>query len=149
MNTLTEDIVKGAEVYREAQKTRKLTTAQLPVFRECSNLLYLVMKEMYHAPRKMTKPMDEAVACATELCRSVAMANEVKGEERVEMCSIALANANTLNVIITSLGHLGAVPKQTGKDFKARIGRVTAQVIGWREFATRQGQAVLTKGGKA
>lgn len=147
MNTITEDIKAGAENYRKAQGTRKPTTAQLPVFRECANLLYMVMKEMYHAPRKMTKPMDEAVACATELCRSIALANEEKGEGRVECCSIALANTNTLNVIFTSLGHLGALPSQTAKDFKRRIGRVTAQVIGWREFATRRGQDVPTEGG--
>lgn len=50
MNTITEDIKAGAENYRKAQGTRKPTTAQLPVFRECANLLYMVMKEMYHAP---------------------------------------------------------------------------------------------------
>lgn len=37
MNELTEDIYKGAQANKE-QQTRKRTTAQLPVFRECSNL---------------------------------------------------------------------------------------------------------------
>lgn len=148
MNTLTDDIRQGAENNRQAERTRKRTTAQLPVFREAANLLYIVMKEMYHAPRKMTKAMDEAVACATELCRSLAMANEMRGDERVAYCGIALANANTLNVIATALCYLGAMPAQTGKDFKKRIGRVTAQVIGWRESVTRQGQSEPLKGGQ-
>lgn len=147
MNELTEDIKRGAETYRKAQETRKMTTAQLPVFRECANLVYLVTKEMYHAPRKMTRVVDEAVACSTELCRCVAMANEMRGEARREYCNMALAQANTLNVLITSLGHLNAIPKQTGKDFKRRIGKVLAQVIGWREFATRQGQNAPSEGG--
>lgn len=148
MNELTADIYKGAQTNME-QQTRKRTTAQLPVFRECSNLLYVVMKVMYHAPRKMTKPLDEAVACATELLRSVAMANEVRGIERVQAINIALANANTLNTIASSLSYLEAIPKQTGKDFKKRIGRVLAQLIGWRESATQQGHVAPPKGGAA
>lgn len=148
MNELTADIYKGAQANME-QQTRKRTTAQLPVFRECSNLLYVVMKVMYHAPRKMTKPLDEAVACATELLRSVAMANEVRGIERVQAINIALANANTLNTIASSLSYLEAIPKQTGKDFKKRIGRALAQLIGWRESATQQGHVVPPKGGAA
>lgn len=146
MNELTADIYKGAQANKE-QQNRKRTTAQLPVFRECSNLLYVVMKVMYHAPRKMTKPLDEAVACATELLRSVAMANEVRGMERAQAINIALANANTLNTIVSSLSYLEAIPKQTGKDFKKRIGRVLAQLIGWRESATQQGCIVPPKGG--
>lgn len=145
MNELTADIYKGAQANKE-QQIRKRTTAQLPVFRECSNLLYVVMKVMYHAPRKMTKPLDEAVACATELLRSVAMANEVRGMERAQAINIALANANTLNTIVSSLSYLEAIPKQTGKDFKKRIGRVLAQLIGWRESATQQGCIVPPKG---
>ena len=47
MNTLTDDIRQGAENNRQAERTRKRTTAQLPVFREAANLLYIVMKEMY------------------------------------------------------------------------------------------------------
>jgi len=146
MNTLTEDIYKGAEAGKQAQ-ARKRTTAQLPVFRECANLLYMIMQVMYHAPRKMTKPLDEAVDCATELLRSVAMANEVRGAERVSCINIGLSNANTLNVLVCSLGFLGAISKQTAKDFKKRIGRVLAQLIGWRESATQQGHPVPTKGG--
>ena len=146
MNKLTEDIYSGAQANQEQQK-RKRTTAQLPIFRDCSNLLYVIMKVMYHAPRKMTKPLDEAVSCATELLRSVAMANEVRGVERAQAINIALANANALNTIVGSLSYLGVIPNQTGKDFKKRIGRVLAQLIGWRESATQQGQNMLPKGG--
>lgn len=153
MNTLTEDIYAGAENARRLAETRKLTTAQLPVFRDCSNLLYVIMRVMYHAPRKLTKPLDEAVACATELVRSVAMANEVRGRERVSCVNIALANANALTTLCGSLAYLGAIPKQTGRDFKKRVGRVVAQLIGWRESATQQGHApsesVMEKGGAA
>ncbi len=146
MNTLTDDIYKGAEAGKQAV-ARKRTTAQLPVFRACSNLLYVIMRVMYHAPRKMTKPLDEAVDCATELLRGVAMANEVRGAERVNCINIGLANANTLNTIVASLGYLGAIDKQTAKDLKKGVGRVLAQLIDWRESATQQGHGVPTKGG--
>lgn len=87
----------------------------------------------------MTKALDEAVCCAAELCRSIAMANEVRGAERVNCINIALANANTLGVIAASLGHLGIIEKQTAKDIKKRMGRLIAQCIGWRESAMRGG----------
>lgn len=138
MNELTEDIYKGAQANKE-QQARKRSTAQLPVFRDCSNLLYIVMRVMNTAPRKLTKALDETVGCATELLRSVAMANEVRGRERVTAINIALANANTLNTLASSLAYLGVIPKQTAKDFKKHVGRVLAQLIGWREFATQRG----------
>lgn len=138
MNELTDDIYKGA-VANQEQQARKRTTAQLPVYRDCSNLLFIVMRVMYHAPRKMTKPLDEAVGCAVELLRSIALANEVRGTERANCVNIAIANANSLSTIVSSLGFLGLLSKQTVKDFKKKIGRVVAQCIGWRESATRQG----------
>lgn len=138
MNELTEEIYKGAEANRKEQAKIR-TTAQLPVFRDCSNLLYIIMKVMYHAPRKMTKPLDEAVACAVEMCRCVALANEMRGAERAGCINIAIANANTLNTVVGSLTYLGVFPKQTGRDFKKKTGRVIAQCIGWRDSATRQG----------
>lgn len=145
MNKLTEDIYKGAEANLREQANKR-TTAQLPVYRDCSNLLFIVMRVMYHAPRKMTKPLDEAAACAAEMCRSIALANETRGVERASCINIAIANANTLNTIVGSLAYLEVISKQTGKDFKKKIGRVLAQCIGWRESATRQGQP-LPKGG--
>lgn len=138
MNELTADIYNGAQANKE-QQARKRTTAQLPVFRDCSNLLFIVMRTMNNAPRKLTKALDETVGCATELLRSVAMANEVRGMERVAAINIALANANTLNTLASSLAFLGIIPKQTSKDFKKRVGRVLAQLIGWRESAAQQG----------
>lgn len=87
MNELTEDILKGAEANKSQQK-KKRTTAQLPIYRDASNLLYIIMRVMYHAPRKMTKALDEAIVCGTELCRSLALANEVRGMERAAALNI-------------------------------------------------------------
>lgn len=146
MNELTKDILKGAEANQSQQK-RKRTTAQLPVFRDASNLLYIIMRVMYHAPRKMTKSLDEAVACGTELCRSLALANEVRGAERAAALNIALANAYTLATLIGSLAYLGAISKSTAKDLRKKINKIVAQSIGWRESATQQGLNTLPKGG--
>lgn len=146
MNELTKDILKGAEANQSQQK-RKRTTAQLPIYRDASNLLYIIMRVMYHAPRKMTKALDEAVACGTELCRSLALANEVRGAERVAALNIALANAYTLATIIGSLAYFGAVSKAESRDLRKKINTIVAQGIGWRESATQQGLNTLPKGG--
>ena len=146
MNKLTEDILKGAEVNKSQQK-KKRTTAQLPIYRDASNLLYIIMRVMYHAPRKMTKALDEAIVCGTELCRSLALANEVRGMERAAALNIALANAYTLSTIIGSLAYLDVISKPVSKDLRKKINTIVAQGIGWRESATQQGQNVLPKGG--
>lgn len=146
MNELTEDILKGAEANKSQQK-KKRTTAQLPIFRDASNLLYIIMRVMYHAPRKMTKALDEAVESGTELCRSLALANEVRGMERVAALNIALANAYTLATIIGSLAYLGVISKAESRDLRKKVNVIIAQGIGWRESATQQGQNMLPKGG--
>ena len=88
------------------------------------------MRVMYHAPRKMTKALDEAVACGTELCRSLALANEVRGAERVAALNIALANAYTLATIIGSLAYFGAVSKAESRDLrKYTINRTIGRFI--------------------
>ena len=146
MNELTEDILKGAEANKSQQK-KKRTTAQLPIFRDASNLLYIIMRVMYHAPRKMTKSLDEAVESGTELCRSLALANEVRGMERVAALNIALANAYTLATIIGSLAYLGVISKAESRDLRKKVNVIITQGIGWRESATQQGQNMLPKGG--
>lgn len=105
------------------------------------------MRVMYHAPRKMTKALDEAVACGTELCRSLALANEVRGAERVAALNIALANAYTLATLVGSLAYLDVISKSTAKDLRKKINKIVAQSIGWRESATQQGLNTLPKGG--
>ena len=146
MNELTGDILSGAEANQEHAKSKR-TTAQLPIYRDASNLLYIVMRVMCHAPRKMTKALDEAVASGTELCRSLALANEVRGAERVAAINIALANAYTLSTLIWSLAFLEIISKPVSKDLRKKINAIVAQGIGWRESVTRQGCSVPLKGG--
>lgn len=146
MNELTEDILKGAESNKDRMK-RKRTTAQLPIYRDASNLLYIIMRIMYHAPRKMTKPLDEAVACGAEMCRSIALANELRGVERVTAINIALATTNALATIVGSLGYLGVISKAETKDLRKKASVIIAQCIGWRESATQQGHCASKEGG--
>ena len=55
MNQITDDILKGAS---NNKKKVVRTTAQLPIFRDSSNLLFLLMKRMYHVPGKMVRTLD-------------------------------------------------------------------------------------------
>lgn len=64
MNQITDDILKGASNYK---KKVIRTTAQLPIFRDSSNLLFLLMKRMYHVPGKMVRTLDTAVHHADEI----------------------------------------------------------------------------------
>ena len=71
------------EVVRKSRgidpKERKpRSTAQLPVYREASRLAYVLFRVLETSPRKMTKMWDESMACAMEILRTLAMANNIK-----------------------------------------------------------------------
>lgn len=86
------------EVVRKSRgidpKERKpRSTAQLPVYREASRLAYVLFRVLKTSPRKMTKMWDESMACAMEILKTLAMANELSGEARMSYISMAIAKS--------------------------------------------------------
>ena len=171
MNQITDDILKGAS--NTKTKVAK-TTAQLPIFRDSSNLLFLLMKRMYHVPGKMAKTVDTAIHHADEISLAVAMANEMRGEDRCYYLGVAIANIHVLNNMLASFQIIGvatrgkkddakagesqtskaAIPcgfsKDEVKEMRKLLHRIMAQAIGWRDSVTRQGHATSNeKGGIA
>lgn len=161
MNKITDDILKGAS--NNKKKVVK-TTAQLPIFRDSSNLLFLLMKRLYHVPGKMVRTIENAIHHADEVCTAVAMANEFRGEERAYYLSMAIANIHVLNNMLASFQIIGVAAKKKNedaseendgkfkiekpcgfskdevKDMKKLLMRVLAQAVGWRDSVSRQGQ---------
>ena len=166
MNEITDDILKGAS--NNKKKVVK-TTAQLPIFRDSSNLLFLLMKRMYHVPGKMVRTIDTAIHHADEIATAIAMANEFRGEERAYYLSVAIANIHVLNNMLSSFQIIGVASKKGRadgllgdggtktpcgfskgevKDMKKLTLRILAQAIGWRDSVSRQGQAAQRKEGE-
>lgn len=143
------------EVVRKSRgidpKERKpRSTAQLPVYREASRLAYVLFRVLKTSPRKMTKMWDESMACAMEILKTLAMANELSGEARMSYISMAIANAYALNTIIVSAEHLRVIGSREAEDMRKKTDCIIAQSIGWRESIRREGHAYSPeKGGEA
>lgn len=134
----------------ETHERKPRTTMQLPVYREASRLAYVLFRVLTTAPRKMTKMWDESMACAMEMLRTLAMANELSGEARMSYISMAIANTYALNTIIVSAEHLRVIGKREAEDMRKKTNSIIAQSIGWRESIRREGYAYDSeKGGEA
>ena len=159
MNQITDDILKGAS----NTKARMVkTTAQLPIFRDSSNLLFLLTKRLYHVPGKMAKTLDIAIRHADEISMAVSMANEFRNDERAYYLSVAIANIHVLNNMLSSFQIIGVAAKGNAnhtqsygfskdevREMKKLSHRIMAQAIGWRDSVTRQGHEAQRKEGEA
>lgn len=166
MNQITDDILKGAS---NNKKKVVRTTAQLPIFRDSSNLLFLLMKRMYHVPGKMVRTLDTAIHHADEINTAIAMANEFRGEERSYYLGVAIANIHVLNNMLASFQIIGVASKEEKvedvvekgkskapcgfsknevKDMKKLTLRILAQAVGWRDSVSRQGHTAQLKEGE-
>ena len=157
MNQITDDILKGAS---NNKKKVVRTTAQLPIFRDSSNLLFLLMKRMYHVPGKMVRTLDTAIHHADEINTAIAMANEFRGEERSYYLGVAIANIHVLNNMLASFQIIGVASKKGKskapcgfsknevKDMKKLTLRILAQAVGWRDSVSRQGHTAQLKEGE-
>jgi hypothetical protein len=77
MNEITKDINKGAT---KAKSIRG--TAQLSVYREACNILYMLVVLTKKTPRKMIRFTDKVIEDASEIPKTIALANQANGEEK-------------------------------------------------------------------
>ena len=132
MNELTEEIIKAG-----ARKKRVQTTAQLPAYRAASNVLYVLTEVVAHSPRKTTRFSDRILADAADVLKSIALANEVRGEERIYWLGMAMANAQVIDTYAIVLNKTGVMSGERLKTLRQLIKSLKAQVAGWRESTNR------------
>lgn len=130
-----KDLQKGA-----SRKSNLRTTAQLPVYRAAANVLFLLTEVTRDVPRKLLRLTDRVLLDASELLKTIALANEFRGEERGYYLSLALANIQVIKTGMSILKQLGYIRKDRATQLKDQLKSVAAQVTAWRDSIKREGQ---------
>ena len=100
------DVENNKDLQRGASQTKHLrTTAQLPVYRTAANILFLLTEITRDVPRKLLRFTDRVLLDASELLKTIALANEFRDEERrlhAVTCAATLLSS-LVNWVVCSL----------------------------------------------
>ena len=132
----SEEIEKSEQI----KKRRRQTTAQLPVFRDLSNLLYQATIATERCPRKLSKYTDCLLSNLNDALIATAYANESRGEERESSLKSAIASAYVIRTQFVILERRNVISKDTYNLSKKVIERIIAQFMAWRDYTNRQGR---------
>ena len=122
------------------KKQRRRTLRQLPLYRDMSNLKYMVVKFYDTMPRKMTKYIDTMLntICEAKKCVGLGEATRDPGT-RAEYLSMARIFIEDAHDDLTILRQLGMINKQTEKKMKSLAKAIVAQCVAWRDYTNTQG----------
>ena len=123
-----------------AKKKAKRTLRQLPIYRDASNLKYMVVRLYDEVPRKMTKYIDAMTNTVGEAKKCIGLAEASHDpEERQHYLSIARVFVEDIQDDATILVRLKVIGKETEKQIKAQARSVVSQCIAWRDYTNGQG----------
>lgn len=134
-NTKQRVILTPEEIaMSERNKKRKQTTAQLPVVRDISNLLYQTVVIVRDSSRKLIKYTDVMLTNLNEVLASVNYANEVSGEERSQSLTNCIAVMRTVRAEFVILHKIREISKDCLNLCQKAIDRILAQLVAWRSY---------------
>lgn len=123
------------------KKKAKKTLAQLPVYRDASNLKYILALLMAKSPKKMTKFFDLSLANISETCKTIGFADVSRSiEDRIWYINCALVLINEIRndfVILRKLNLI--VDKDLDNKIKSLVKSIISQLIGWRDYTSSEG----------
>lgn len=137
---------KTVERSNQAKAKKKKTLAQLPVYRDACNMKYFVAKMMLRAPRKLTKFFDQMLMTASEVKKSIGMADISKNpNDRCWYLECARVLVQDLSDDFISLRKMElSVDKDTENKARAMLRGMIAQLVAWRDYTSGQGvQSVI------
>lgn len=128
----------------EAKKKRgRKTLAQIPVYRAAANAKFIVAALMNkdNSPRKLTKFFDQMLGTASELKKSIGMAEVSRNaQDRTWYLECARVLTYDLSDDFTTLRKLGVlVDKDLDNKVKAVIKSINAQLVAWRDYTSGEG----------
>ena len=131
----------GEEIARSnaAKEKQKRGTAQLPAFRAASNLMFSIAQIMMACPRKLSRYTDLMISVMSEVGKSVALANESRGEERSWYISNAMSLLFVIRNYFVILERVGVLSKDRCNKLRSESDKLIAQLTAWRDFTSRQG----------
>ena len=122
-----------------AKQKRLQGTAQLPAFRASSNLMYSIAQIMMDCPRKLSRFTDLLISDMSEVSKSIALANESRGDERNWYISNAISLLFVVRNYFVILNRIGVLSKDRCNKLRNESDKLLAQLTAWRDFTSRQG----------
>lgn len=116
------------------------TTAQLPVYRTAANILFLLTEVARDVPRKLLRLTDRVLLDASEVLKTIALANEFRGAERGYYLSLALANIQVIKTNVGIMKNMGFIRKERQTLLASLLKSLAAQVAAWRDSIKSEGQ---------
>lgn len=124
----------------KAKKRQRRTLSQLQVYRDVSNMKFLVAKQMLTAPRKLAKFYDELLMTVSEVKKSIGLADASRDTEtRIWYQDCALVLIQDVQDDFTILHNLDEVSTDRWKKTKALAKGIAAQLIAWRDYTRGEG----------
>lgn len=141
MNAGNEGVVVPKETIEDskAKKKAKRTLRQLPIYRDTSNLKYMVVSLYNIVPVRMTKYIDSMVVTISEAKKCVGLAESSSGAERAQYLKVARVFIEDIQDDATILTKLNIISKEKDKQMKAQARSIIAQCVAWRDYTNGQG----------
>ena len=90
-------------------------------------------------PRKLSRYTDLMISDMSEVGKSVALANESRGEERSWYISNAMSLLFVIRNYFVILERVGVLSKDRCNKLRSESDKLIAQLTAWRDFTSRQG----------
>lgn len=132
---------KAVSFSKEKKKAKKKTLAQLPVYRDVSNLKYIITSLICKSPNKLRGYYDEELSNISEISKSIGFANIARNvDERVWYINCALVLVYEIKRDFVILARLNILTdKDLSNKSKSLIKGIIAQLIGWRDYTIAEG----------
>ena len=116
------------------------TLRQLPLYRDMSNLKYMVVRLYDKTPRKYTKYLDCVLNTVTEAKKCVGLGEATRDMAmRAEYLSMARIFIEDLQDDLTILVKMEMISRQTEKAMKNLAKGIVAQCVAWRDYSNDLG----------
>lgn len=128
-----------AATSREKKRQRRSLT-QLQVYRDISNMKFLIAKQMLTAPRRLAKFYDGLLMTTSEAKKCIGLADASRdAETRVWYQNCAMVMMQDVQDDFMILHSLNEVGTDKWKKTKALAKGIAAQLIAWRDYTRGEG----------
>ena len=133
---IPKEVIEQSKVTKNNHKTAR----QTDVYRDASNLKYLIVLSMADAPRKFAKYFDEMLVTASNAKQSLALALESGNHySRIENLSYAKVLVEDIIDDAMILAQIGTISKEKKKAIKRLAQKVSGQTVKLRDYFKSQG----------
>lgn len=128
---IPQEIIEQSAIKKKAHRTLR----QLPLYRDMSNLKYMVVRLYDRTPKRLTKYIDSMLCTVTEAKKCVGLGEaSQEPQARIQYLSMARIFIEDIQDDVTILSRLNIVDKKTEKNMKSLAKNIVAQTVAWRDY---------------